>query len=154
MNYKKIILLLILTIFITGMIIGATSASHTFKKGKYKVTISDKKYNKLKKNFKDYHKKVGTKKTKKWVTKKVKTFETWTDSNGNIYKTKSWNPYNKLGYNAKYVKSTTRYYSDGSITWEYYKVKQTVKKSVYLHAYYVPHLDDYEVTVDYYKKGY
>ena len=148
MNHIKIVMILILFIFSVGMIMGTASASHTFQKGKYKVTISDKKYNKLKNNFKSYHKKVGSKKIKKWVNKKIKTYETWMDKYGNIYKTKSWNPYNKVGYNAKYVKSKTKYYDDGSITWDYFKIKKTVKKSIYLHAYYVPHLDDYEVVVN------
>ena len=43
------------------------------------------------------------------------------------------------------VDHVTKYYDDGQITWGYYKVPKTVKKSVYLHAYYVPHLDKYEV---------
>ena len=148
MKYKKLIIILILIIFTTGMLMGAATASYTFKKGKYKVTISDKKYKYLKSHFKDYHKKVGSKKVKTWKTKKVKTYETWVDDYGNMYKSKSWNPYKKLGYKAKYVKSVTKYYDDGQITWGYYKVPKTVKKSVYLHAYYVPHLDKYEVSVN------
>lgn len=113
---------------------GAASASHTFKKGKYKAKVSDKTYNQIKKGNKFYVKKVGYKKVTKWTTKKMKTFETWVDSDGNLYKTQSWNPYKKFGYNAKYVKSVTKYYSDGDITWEYYKVPKTVKKPLYLKA--------------------
>ena len=43
---------------------GCASASHTFHKGKYKVTVSDKTYNKIKKGKKILIKKVGTKKLK------------------------------------------------------------------------------------------
>lgn len=114
---------------------GCASASHTFHKGKYKVTVSDKTYNKIKKGKKILIKKVGTKKVKKWKTKKMKTFETWLDSDGNLIKSKSWNPYKKFGYKARYVKSVTKYYSDGDITWEWYKVPKTIKKPVYMYAY-------------------
>ena len=68
--------------------------------------------------------KVGTKTA--WVTKKMKTYESWIDSNGYLYKSKSWNPYKKWGYNIKYIGSKWRYYSDGDICWEYYKVKTKV----------------------------
>ena len=68
--------------------------------------------------------KVGTK--TKWVTKKMKTYESWVDDYGNLYKSKSWNPYKKWGYDIKYVSSKWKYYSDGDICWEYYKVKTKV----------------------------
>ena len=80
MNSKRLLVLLILAIFCVGMVMGCASASHTFHKGKYKVTVSDKTYNKIKKGKKILIKKVGTKKVKKWKTKKMKTFETWLDS--------------------------------------------------------------------------
>ena len=133
-NKQKILIILILSIFIVGMVMGAASASHTFKKGKYKVTVSDKTYKQIKKGNKYLVKKVGTKKVTKWTTKKIKTHETWIDDEGNLYKSASWNPYKKFGYKAKYVKSETKYYSDGSITWEWYKVPTTVKKPLYLKA--------------------
>ena len=151
MNKKKILVITILCIFCIGMVMGAVSASHTFKKGKYKLTVSDKQYKKLK--TKDqYHvsKKVGTVKKTKWVTKKVKTYETWIDSNGYLYKSKSWNPYKKVGYKAKYLKSVTKYYSDGDITWEYYKVPKTVKKPVYLAAIHDSLYGDHKIHVEKY----
>lgn len=134
MNKKKLLILIILVIFITGMIIGAASASHTFKKGKYKVKVSDKTYKQIKKGNKYLVKKVGYKKVTKWTTKKMKTYESWIDSNGNLYKSESWNPYKKFGYKAKYIKEKTYWYDDGSITYEWYKVPKTVKKPLYLKA--------------------
>lgn len=116
------------------MLCGVTTASHTLKKGKYKVTVSDKTYNKIKKGNKYFVKKVGTKKVTKWKTKKMKTYQSWIDANGNLYKSKSWNPYQKWGYKIKYVKSVTKYYDDGEITWDYYKVPTKVKKPLYLTA--------------------
>ena len=135
MNKRKILVILILLIFTVGMVMGSASASHTFKKGKYKVKVSDKTYNKIKKGKKVLVKKVGTKKVTKWKTKKMKTYESWINSDGVLYKSKSWNPYKKFGYNAKYVKSVWRYYDDGDICWEYYKVPYKVKKPVYMHVY-------------------
>ena len=133
MNKKNIIILLILSIFLIAMLCGATTASHTFKKGKYKVKVSDKTYNQIKKGKKYIDKKVGYKKITKWNVKKIKTYESWKDDDGYVYKSKSWNPYIKLGGNIKYVKSVWRYYSDGDICWDYYKVPKVVKKPVYMH---------------------
>ena len=151
MNTKKLIVILILAIFCAGMVMGTASASHTFHKGKYKLTVTDKQYKKLKKT-EGYAvcKKVGTVKKTKWVTKKVKTFETWVDSDGYMYKSKSWNPYKKLGYNARYVKSVTKYYSDGDITLEYYKVPKKVKKPVYIAAIHDSRYGDHKIHVEKY----
>ena len=71
-----------------------------------------------------------------WKTKKMKTYESWIDSDGNLYKSKSWNPYKKFGYKAKYVKSVWKYYDDGDICWDYFKVPKTVKKKVYMTVGY------------------
>lgn len=131
MQHKKFMIILILLIFTTGMIMGTASASHTYKKGKYKCTISNKEYYQMKQG-KVITKKVGYK--YKWKTKKMKTYESWYDSNGNLYKSKSWSPYKKWGYNIKYIKSVWRYYDDGSICWEYYKVGKKVK--AYMHLEY------------------
>lgn len=102
--------------------------SKTISKNEWKV----KNVKKVKKTYKwkDYkymQKKVGSKKV--WVTKKIKTYESWVDSNGYLYKSKSWNPYQKYGYNIKYIKSEWKYYSDGDICWGYYRVK--VNKPIY-----------------------
>ena len=48
MNKKKILVICILLIFTVGMVMGAASASHTFKKGKYKVKVSNKVYKQIK----------------------------------------------------------------------------------------------------------
>ena len=151
MNKKRMIILIILCIFTVGMIMGAASASHTFHKGKYKLTVSNNQYKKLKKT--DQYmvsKKVGTVKKTKWVTKKMKIYETWLDSNGNLIKSKSWNPYNKFGYKAKYVKSITKYYVDGEITWGYYKVPKKVKKPVYMAAIHDSRYGDHKIHVEIY----
>lgn len=105
------------------------------KKLSKKIWNSEWQIKKIKKVKKTYkwkttkwmQKKVGSKKV--WVTKKIKTYESWIDSSGYLYKSKSWNPYKKYGYNIKYVKSEWKYYSDGDICYDYYKVK--VKKPVY-----------------------
>ena len=57
MNKKKVLTIIVILIFTTGILMGSASASHTFKytfkNGKYKktytATVSDKQYNKLKK---------------------------------------------------------------------------------------------------------
>ena len=150
MKYKKMIIILVLLIFTVGMIMGAASAGHTFKKGKYKCTVSNKEYNKIKKGW-EVTKKVGTKKVTKWKTKKMKTYESWCDSDGLIYKSKYWNPYKKFGYNAKYVKSVWKYYSDGDVCWDYFKVPYKVKKNVYMHMCYSNFKGKVMVSVDTYK---
>lgn len=91
-----------------------------------------KKIKKVKKTYrwkstKWMERKVGTKKV--WVTKKIKTYESWIDDDGYLYKSKSWNPYRKYGYDIKYLKSVWEYYEDGDICYSYYKVK--VKKPIY-----------------------
>jgi len=151
MNKKKIIVIAILCIFCIGMVMGAASASHTFKKGKYKITISDKQYKKLKK-YDGYaiSKKVGSVKKTKWVTKKVKTYESWVDSDGYMYKSKSWNPYKKVGYKAKYVKSVWKYYSDGDICWEYYKVPKKINKPIYIGVIHDSRYGDHKLHVELY----
>lgn len=149
MNKKKlIILILIITIFTIAMTLSPATASHTFKKGKYKVTVSDKTYKKIKNGQKTLKKKVDSKKKTRWVTKKVKSYETWIDSNGLIYKSKVWNTYQKYGYKGKFIKSVWKSYSDGDICWDYYKVKKTVKTNTYLYAEYVPYYNKVIVWLD------
>lgn len=83
MNKKKILILVILTIFIVGMVMGAASASHTFKKGKYKAKVSDKTYKQIKNGKKIFVKKVGTKNIKngKYIKSEFKY-----DSESNEYR--------------------------------------------------------------------
>jgi hypothetical protein len=59
MDNRKLLILIILSIFVVGMILAPASASHTYKCGKYKCKITNKQYKKLKKG------KVGT-----WVSGK------------------------------------------------------------------------------------
>ncbi|WP_406533969.1 hypothetical protein [Methanobrevibacter sp.] len=82
MNKKKILILIILSIFIVGMVMGTASASHTFKAGKYKGTISDKQYKSLQTAKKKGKAKYITVKTKQYKTKKVAKYKT--------VKTKKW----------------------------------------------------------------
>lgn len=151
MNKKKILIIAVLCIFCVGMVMGPVSASHTFYKGKYKITVSNKQYKKLKKvDGYAVSKKVGTVKKTVWVTKKVKTYESWINSKGELYKSKSWNPYEKVGYNAKYVKSVTKHYSDGDITWDYFKVPKKVKKPVYIAVIHDSRYGDHKLHVETY----
>ena len=52
-------IILVLLIFTVGMVMGAASASHTFKDKGYKHKISDKEYKKMKKNAKTHAKKMS-----------------------------------------------------------------------------------------------
>ena len=89
MNMKKIIIITLITIFALGILCGAAEASHTFKKGGYKMKVTDKQYNKLKKSspYSGYYiqKKVGkkTRKTYKYKTVKTETYREYFDKNGN-----------------------------------------------------------------------
>lgn len=134
-NKKYVLLLIVLSIFIIGMLCGTATASHTFTKGKYKVTVSDSTYNKLKKGKTTVVKKVGTKKKTKWVTKKTKSYQTWKNKKGKVYKIKEWAPPSKWGDNIKYVKTVFKHSKKGDIRYDYYKVKTTVKKPVYMQIY-------------------
>jgi hypothetical protein len=136
MRWKKFMIILVLLIFTTGMLMGAASASHTFKKGKYKVTVSDKTYKKIKKGKKYIDKKVGSKKVKKWKYKKVlQSKDVWSSD---------WSDYTCKDYNIdKYWKNGWTYYgsktiksSDGRVYKNYakFKKKVTVKKPVYMHV--------------------
>jgi len=121
MNKKKILILIILTIFIVGMVIGAASASHTFKKGKYKAKVSDKTYKQIKNGKKIFVKKVGTKTKKSTYTKKIKTYDLWKEP--------------KKIKNGKYIKSEFKYDSDSNeYRVDYYKMTKTEKIPVYMHV--------------------
>lgn len=47
MNKKQQLAIIILSIFIIGICIGAADAAHSVKKGKYKVKLTKKEYKKL-----------------------------------------------------------------------------------------------------------
>lgn len=116
MNKKKILILVILSIFVVGMVMGAASASHTFKKGKYKVKVSDKTYKQIKNGKKIFVKKVGTKTKKSTYTKKIKTY----DLKKNPKKIK----------NGKFIKSKT----NKKYRIDYYKMTKTEKIPVFMHV--------------------
>ena len=54
MNKKQKLAIIILSIFLLGMVIGAADAAHTVKKGKYKAKLSKKEYKKLTKTKTKY----------------------------------------------------------------------------------------------------
>ena len=56
MNKKQKLAIIILSIFIIGMCIGAADAAHTVKKGKYKAKLTNKEYKKLTKTQTKYKK--------------------------------------------------------------------------------------------------
>ena len=77
MKFKRVMIILILLIFTTGMLMGTASAEHTFTVGKYKAKVSDKQYNKLKKykkKGKEYSFKAKT--TNKYTVKKSYKYKT------------------------------------------------------------------------------
>jgi len=116
MKNKKLLIFFVLAIFCAGMVMGTASASHTIKAGKYKITISDKEYKKIKKTNKKngwyyvekntgkYKKvKVPTYKTKKvtkkkWVYKNVVLLKTISYDSGNIVE------YDNTNLHEKYIK--------------------------------------------------
>jgi hypothetical protein len=148
MRWKKFMIILVLLIFTTGMLMGAASAGHTIKCGKYKATISDKQYKKLKKANKNgdwlelkvktnkkytvKKPKYKTKKVKKWVYKKVLQTKTTYSAD--------WSDYTIKDYNIdKYWDNGWTYYgqkdseSNGGHVYKSYakfKKKVTVKKKV------------------------
>lgn len=147
MKNKKIILLLILTIFLIGMLCGSAAASHTFKAGKYKGTISDSKYNSLKKKAKkgkaveytfktDQYKtykepKYKTVKKKVWKYKTVVSSEDWWSSDWSDYTTDDYNTYTK--YTNKgwtWYGSYYKTFNNGHHTKYYDKFKKKVTKKV------------------------
>ena len=145
MNKKKILILIILSIFITGMIIGAASASHTFKVGKYKATVSDKKYNKMKTDAKKgkyvctYLKtgKYKTYKEPKYKTVKKKVWKHKTVCYSKLVFSDDWSDSNSYDYDiSKYWKSwkwcgsKTKTSKDGHTIKYYEKFKKKVTKKV------------------------
>lgn len=144
MNKKLVILFLVF--FIVGMTMGSVAASHTFKAGKYKGTISDKKYNSLKKKakqgkaviysfktkqYKIYKEpKYKTKKvtTKKWKYKKVVSGDERWSRDWSDYTTKDYNTYDK--YSKKgwtWYGSYYKTYDNGHHVKHYDKFKKKVK---------------------------
>lgn len=147
-NITKILIIALVSLFAIGIMMGTAEASHTFKKGGYKMKVTDKQYKKLK-NSKSYDvvKKVGTKtvKTYKYKTVKTETSRDYYYRNGDY---RGWKVYTHHdGYwsniNARlvgcYHKKVTHYNSDGSyyvdtIEYEKWRFTKKTKKNVYMHA--------------------
>lgn len=137
MNKRKLIVLIVLTVFCIGMTMSSVSASHTFKVGKYKGTVSDKQYKKLKtskKKHKDYE---VTVKTGKYYTYKKP-----------IYKKKKVTKYKweyktvlqtKTVYNSDFSESTDydydvdKYFDKG---WTYYGYKSVEENDGHVYKFY------------------
>ena len=167
MNMKKILTITILMIFVVGMCISAADAAHTFKKGKYKMKITNNQYNKLKKSkpsqFFYIFKKVGTKTVKTSQTKTVKT-QTWRsyyDQNGRLTEYRKithhkgyWENSNARWIGSKY--KTVKYYNyDGSyyedeITYDTWRITKKTKKTIWMEAYKHPFNGDNKIYVSLY----
>lgn len=134
MNKKRLIILIILTIFIIGMVCGTATASHTIKAGKYKGTISDKQYNQLKKAKKQDTFKSVTVKTKQYKTLKIPKYKTvkkkvW------VYKTVLRS---KLIFSDDWSDSTSHDYNIKKYwdNWKWYGSKNTQSKDGHTLKYY------------------
>lgn len=148
MKYEKLILTVILCVFVGGMVMGPATASHTIKCGKYKATISDKKWKSLKKSkgiigytvktkntYTVKKPKYKTKKVKEWKRIKVLDSKWVTHKNGDS----SYHDYRTM---KKYVKKgwtwtgssdkNIDYYDGSSVSYHYLKFKKkvTVNKKV------------------------
>lgn len=150
-NITKILIIALVSLFAIGIMMGTAEASHTFKKGGYKMTVSDKQYKKLKNTPSSSQnwivKKVGTKivKTYKYKTVKTETYRSYYDRNGYFKGSMTFTHHN--GYwrnlNARYVgcsfKTVKHYNSDGSyyvdeIEYNKWRFTKKVKKPVYMYA--------------------
>ena len=141
-------IILVLLIFTVGMVMGAASASHTFKIGKYKAKVSDKKYKKMKSNakkektvsvtlktgkYKTYKEpKYKTVKKKVWKYKKVLRSEYWSWDSGSEWQDyNTWKKYTKKGWTWYGTSDKSKSYDDGSYySAHYYKLKKKVTKKV------------------------
>ena len=142
---KKIVLLTIIAIFAVGILCGAAEASHTFKKGGYKMKVTDKQYKALKNagKYKTVTKTVNKKKVTYKTVEKVKRSYYMDYENGSkLYDVKILYPSGRLNYSGKAVKlstyteqknlvpiSGTKWYID-EVTYEEWKITKTVKVKV------------------------
>lgn len=136
MTHKKMIIITILTIFIIGMCLSPVTASHTFQVGKYKATVSDKQYKKLKKaskNEDDYYSvSVKTKNTYKFKKYKYKTItkKKWKYKKVLEYKdvwSSDWSDYTTYEYNVN------KYWKNG---WTWYGSTTTDEDNGHVHKYF------------------
>lgn len=136
MNKKKIIVLLVLAVFATGMLMGSASASKTFTYGKYKGTFSNSKINSVKEGqyygyYADATVKTGKyKKVKKAVYKKKKKYKTVNFGKGKYVYGFWTQPYIDKGWTCVKTWSTGSYMDSQRGTMyknNYAKFKKTVK---------------------------
>lgn len=145
MNIRKIALITIIAMFAVGILCGAAEASHTFKKGGYKMKVTDKQYKALKNagKYKTVTKTVTKKKVSYTVVEKVKRSYYIDDENGSrVYDVKIFYPSGQLKCSGKAVKLGTyteekelvpicayEWYKD-EVTHEDWKVTKTYKVKV------------------------
>lgn len=148
MNFKKIIIITLISLFAIGIMMSAAEASHTFKKGGYKMKVTDKQYKKLKKSspYSDFfiQKKVGTKKVNKKVKVKTRVWRYYYDSNGEYTGCDIFDYNNKYFRSSKYTwcgatyKTVKHYRADGTLKYEdeitYSKFKYKTKKNIWMLA--------------------
>lgn len=147
-NITKILIIALVSLLALGILMGTAEASHTFKKGGYKMKVTDKQYKKLK-NSKHYvvSKKVGTKTKKYYQYKEIKTetYRTYYDKKGYYAGSRVFTHHN--GYwgniNARWVgddyEEWITYNGDGSyytdrIEFETWRFTKTKKIPMYMLA--------------------
>ena len=146
MNMKKLLIISIIAIFMIGIMAGSVDAAHTFHKGKYKLTVTNKQYKKLTNGIADGYevsKKVGFrwKKVYKYKTVKVGKIRSYYNNRDKLLGSKVIkNNYKKgkvIYQTSKFGKkhyTNTGYYQD----WIFYKkiryYKGVKKDNVYMGA--------------------
>lgn len=137
MKKSKILILVVLTIFVVGMTMSSVSASHTFKIGKYKGKLSDKKYKQLKnanKNgkYKRFVVKTGKYKIHKIPKYKKKKVTKYKWKYKTVLQTKSV-------YNSDFSECTDydydvdKYFNNG---WTYYGYKSVEENDGHVYKFY------------------
>lgn len=118
---KKQVTIILLSIFLLGMIIGAADAAHTVKKGKNKVKLTEKEYKKLTSYETKYKTVNKTKTVTKNVTKynKISNYTYFYEPNYNVY---YWAPHNF---------TSNESYKVGDTYDDLYKISEVVDNSYY-----------------------
>lgn len=113
LNKKKLFILVLLSLFLVGIVMGTASAAHTIKYGKYKGTLSNSSFNKLKETYNgsgEYDQLSYCIKTKFYKKFKV-----------HIYKNKKVKAY-KWVYKYRKI-SVGHYYDNGDVEYDNYYPK-------------------------------
>lgn len=128
MNKKKLLILIVLSVFVVGMVMGAASAGHTFKDKGYKYKMGTKKF----KSMKKYAKKTGhdsvhvkVSKTKYWTSiEKLKIGKTYKMTTGDKIKVlKLVKKYKGSKYGGGGYKYKVKKYAHMNCEVDYYKGK-------------------------------